>query len=138
MKSELIRIPLLVLHGFLALTAIGAGQALARDPSGKALGFDVNWLAGSPLKSYRIPGVVLSIVIGGANVAGLIGQQRRSWWAPAGSLAKGGLLLIWLAIQTAIIGIRHWTQFLWLVLFTLVAALGALGTRTANRPGRAG
>ena len=44
----MIRRALIALHVAIGISAIGSGQALARDPSGKALGFDTAWEAAAP------------------------------------------------------------------------------------------
>lgn len=123
-----IRWSLVLLHAFLAVGAVAAGWGLARDPSGAALGFSVDWLEGSPFPDYRVPGLFLAVVIGGANLASAFLLWRRHPLAPFVSLGTGLLLVVWLAIQTAIIGVRHWSQAIWWVLFPLVAALAALLT----------
>ncbi len=120
----MIRRVLIALHVAIGISAIGAGQALARDPSGKALGFDTVWLRGSPFRDYRVPGLFLALIISSANLTSAFGQWRGSRFAPLESTATGVLLVAWVAIQTAILGVRHWSQAIWFVLFPLVALLG--------------
>ncbi len=84
---------------------------------------DVAWLSGSPFEDYRVPGLFLGIVIGGANLASTVLLVRRHPLGPRVSLATGLLLVAWLAIQTAILGVRHWSQAIWWVLFPAVTLL---------------
>jgi len=132
----MLRLLLIVLHAFLGIAAIGAGQAFARDPSGGTLGIPKEWLEGSPFPDFRIPGLFLAIVIGGANLASALALLRRHALASWLSLATGVLLVVWVAIQTAILGFRHWSQGIWWVLFPLVAVLAGLFLRS-QRQGRA-
>jgi hypothetical protein len=121
---------LVFLHLLLGLSAIAAGQALALKPTGEALSFETDWLKGSPFADYRVPGLFLALVIGGANLAAMVAQWRRLAVAPLLSLGTGLLLVTWLAIQTSIIGYKHWSQLIWGVVFPLVAVLGLVQLRT--------
>lgn len=78
-------------------------------PSGESLDFKQEWFEGSPFPDYRIPGLFLAIVIGGANLLSALAQLRRWPWAPTSSLGTGLVLLIWSAVQWLAIGYRHWS-----------------------------
>jgi hypothetical protein len=125
----MLRSLLLVLHAVLGLSAIGAGQALVRKPDGRYLRFDTAWLKRSPFPDYRLPGLFLMGVIGSGNLAAAVAQWRRGPLAAPLSVANGFLLVVWLTIQTAIIGYRHWSQLIWAVVFPAVALLAALQLR---------
>jgi len=119
------RLLLIALHIFLGLGAVGAGRTLVVNPSGEKLTFKADWLKESPFRDYRVPGLFLAVIIGSVNLASASAQWRRARVAPLLSLATGLLLLVWLIIQTAIIGFRHPSQLIWAVLFPVVALLGA-------------
>ena len=55
-------VALLILAGFVALTAIGGGIALAAGLEGER--FPAEWLEGSPFEDYRVPGLILAGVGG--------------------------------------------------------------------------
>lgn len=124
---------LVVLHTVLGVAAVAAGQAFVRDPSGRALGMTEEWLEGSPFPDFRIPGLFLALVIGATNVASAAALLNRHPRAPWLSLATGALLMAWVAIQTAIIGFRHWSQGIWWVTFSLVTVLAAVLVRGRRR-----
>jgi len=84
-----------------------------------------DYLQGSPFPDFRVPGLFLGVVISGWNLASAAALARRSALGPPISLGTGVLLLVWMAIQTAILGPRHWTQLLWWGVFGLVTALAA-------------
>jgi CDP-diglyceride synthetase len=127
---------LIALHTILGVAAVGAGQAFVRVPSGAALGMTTEWLDGSPFPDFRFPGLFLAVVIGGANSLTAVLLWRRHPGSPLASLGTGLLLVIWVAIQTAIIGFRHWSQGIWWVTFVLVTVLAArlVGQRDRNTP----
>jgi hypothetical protein len=72
-----------------------------------------------------VPGLFLAIVIGGANLLTAVLLWRRHPELPMASLGTGLLLLTCVAIQTAIIGFRHWSQGIWWVTFVTVTVLAA-------------
>ena len=127
------RVLLLSLHLVVGLSAIGAGQVLARDPSGQPLTFKTEWLNGSPFEDYRIPGLFLLFVIAPSNLLSGLAQLKKHSAAPLLSTSTGFLLLVWLLIQTVIIGFQHWSQALWALVFGLVATLGVLQQRMKAR-----
>ena len=77
---------LIALHTVLGVAAVGAGQAFVRVPSGAALGTTTEWLAGSPFPDFRIPGLFLAVVIGGANSLTAVLLWRRHPGSPFASL----------------------------------------------------
>lgn len=124
---------LIALHGVLGLGALAAGQAFVRDPTGRTLSMQVDWLRGSPFPDYRFPGLFLAVVIGGANGLTTLLLLRRHRFGPMASFLTGLLLVVWVSIQTVIVGVRHWSQAIWWVMFPLVALLGGVQLRRSRR-----
>ena len=93
-----------------------------------------DWLEGSPFPDFSVPGYFLAVVIGSSNLVSAFLLWRRHSLAPFLSLATGTLLLAWVAIQTAIIGFRHWSQGIWWVTFSLVTLLA--GRSVSEERGR--
>jgi hypothetical protein len=135
MSVALTRWVLIALHAFLGVAAVGAGQAFVRTPSGAALGMTTDLLDGSPFVDFRVPGLFLAVVIGGANLLSGVLLWRRHPGSPLASLGTGLLLVAWVAIQTAIIGFRHWSQGIWWVTFIAVTVLAArlVGQRARSK-----
>lgn len=125
----MLRITLIVLHILVGVMAVGAGQALALQPNGDALGFPLDWLNGSPFPGYRFPGLFLAIVIGGANLVSAFALARRARLGPTLSLATGVLLIAWISTPTTIIGYVHWSQVFWVVLFITMTVLAGIYAR---------
>ena len=102
-----IRLTLLLVQAFVALTALAGGAVLmigALDA-----GFSSSWtppaeyLEGSPFPSYLVPGVILAVVIGGGHVFAFAELERRRPWALLAAAAAGFALLIWIFVQMAVI-----------------------------------
>lgn len=86
------RVALLVIEGFIGLSAIQGGMGLLK---GVEFNFQVPvaWLAGTPFSDYTIPGLVLAIVVGGtALFAAITVFIPREWAVLASALV--GLLMI--------------------------------------------
>ncbi|QUR65725.1 hypothetical protein [Mycobacterium spongiae] len=70
MASTGIQVALVVLDAFVAITAIGGGIALAVGLEGNR--FPAQWLRRTPFRSYRVPGLILAIAVGGSALAAAI------------------------------------------------------------------
>jgi hypothetical protein len=86
----------------MGIGALGGGFELMRDAEG--FGMLPEWIERSPFPDYRIPGLFLFVVIGGGMVAtallALFGSRLTSFAA----LKMGAVLLLWLIIETLIVG----------------------------------
>ena len=86
------------------LSGLAGGYGLVADPSGEALGIPFEWIEGSPFADYLIPGLVLLSVLGVGPVLAAGGVWKRTPWARAASLLVGVTLLVWIAVEIAVIG----------------------------------
>jgi hypothetical protein len=95
-----------ILLAFIALNAIGGGYyALAGAES-----VPLEWLQGSPFKSYFIPGLFLLVIVGGACILASLAAFTNSRFARSLSFLCSGLLAAWIIIQVSIIGYVSWMQ----------------------------
>ncbi len=93
-----------VLDAVLGIGAFGGGLALMLGPHGEILPLPVSLLKGSPFDSYCGPGLILFTVLGVGPLAVALLAWRRQRWAPLLTVGVGVALLIWLAVEIAIIG----------------------------------
>lgn len=94
---------LLLLVAFNAFAGGYFGMAGARN-------IPVEWLKNSPFRSYFIPSLILFMVVGGSSLFAAISVfTRHRFWRKA-ALLCGAIILIWLALQIAIIGYVSWMQ----------------------------
>src|SRR5215211_7966407 len=88
----------------LGLGAVGGGLVLIVAPRGEIMPLPVSALAGSPFDTYLGPGVILFTVLG----VGPLVATRLAWLqhplAPFAAVTVGTALLIWIAVEIAIVG----------------------------------
>lgn len=121
----------LILNGFLALTAIGGGAALMGGWGTPPAAL----LAGSPFRSYLIPGAALTFLVGGSGAAAFLAAGRRSPVSWQMSLASGTGIIIFEIVELLTIGSPagpgRMMQVLYLLLGVALIAL-ALRERRAS------
>ena len=74
MKHNRVRLTLVVLEAFVALTSIACGVGLMVG----AVEFPVAWLAGTAFSDYTMPGLVMATVVGWQFVSGRRNDSRRA------------------------------------------------------------
>ena len=94
----------LVLEVVLSIGALGGGLVLIVAPRGEIMPLPLSALAGSPFETYLGPGLILFTVLGlGPLIAARLAWIRHPL-APVAALVVGAALLIWVAVEIAIIG----------------------------------
>jgi hypothetical protein len=94
----------LVLEVLLSIGALGGGLILIIAPRGEIMPLPLSALAGSPFDTYLVPGLILFGVLGlGPLVAARLAWLRHPT-APTAAFVVGSGLLIWVAVEVAIIG----------------------------------
>lgn len=111
---------LFIMISFLAVTATFSGLILIFNPDGSLLGLPWNLLEDTPFKTYRDPGILLAIIVGGTNLLAvflnMLGHPARYNWAMAGGFMACG----WIIGQILIINTLHWMHFVYLITGILI------------------
>jgi hypothetical protein len=95
---------ILALEILLSIGALGGGLVLIVAPRGEIMPLPLSALAGSPFESYFGPGVILFTVLGlGPLIAARLAWIRHPL-APMAAFVVAAALLIWFAVEIAIIG----------------------------------
>jgi hypothetical protein len=88
----------------LSIGALAGGLILIVAPRGEIMPLPLSALAGSPFETYFGPGLILFTVLGlGPLVAARLAWTRHPL-APVAAFVVGAALLIWVAVEIAIIG----------------------------------
>ena len=94
----------LALDILLSVGALAGGAALMIGPRGEVVPLPLSALRGSPFDTYFVPGLILFGVLG----IGPLGAARLVWLrnrlAPLATCVVGVALLVWLAVEIAIVG----------------------------------
>ncbi|MDQ2904497.1 MAG: hypothetical protein M3Y81_13200 [Chloroflexota bacterium] len=101
MKHKGIRIALAVIETGIALGAMGGGIALLIGAMDHWL--PVAFLQGTPFSDYIVPGLVLTIVVGGGMLLAAATQFIQREWAVLLSVAMGFIMIGWEIVEGAII-----------------------------------
>ena len=81
-----------------SVPAGGVGMA------GNGVGFPMSYLDNSPFTSFLVPALILGVVVGGTQLAGVIGLLAGRRWGLLLSVVAGFGMLIWIFVELAIIG----------------------------------
>jgi len=117
MSWNAIRIALVFLDAFVALTAIGGGIAMATglDP------LPNEWLSGTPFEDFLLPGVLLAVVVGGSAAVATYGMVASPGAGALVSVVAGALLMGWIVVEVLLLNQPSWT---WIEAFYAGVGLG--------------
>jgi len=115
---------LIVLLFFIGIGALISGAMLFAAPDGHLMKWSTDDLAGTPFSNYLIPGIILFLFVGAFPLFvayGLLKQPSWSWpnminpmkkmhWAWTASWAAGVIMLIWITVETALLGYLSFLQ----------------------------
>jgi hypothetical protein len=114
---------LIILILVLAIGGIISGPMLFLSPNGDIMGMSIDILKNSPFPDYLIPGIILFLGNGVFPLLVAIGLIKPEWqglkslnpfkayrWPWTGSLAVGIILLIWIIMETAMLGYISFLQ----------------------------
>ena len=125
-RLNAIVVALVVLEVLLVLGAFGGGVVLIVAPDGSLMGMPTEVLNGTPFSSYLVPGIALVAINGIFPLAVAVAALRLRPWARLGHVAVGGVLVVWIAAQVAMIGYQHPIQAIYGVYGVVVVGLGLI------------
>ena len=125
MLKNFLRILLIVLAFFLALTAFAGGIGLLADLNTPP----VEMLNGSPFSDYSIPGLALFVLVGGGALASAVLLLRRHPWAVFAAGAAGIMIIFFEIVEVLVIGsdpgVARGLQIFYFSLGLVIALLSA-------------
>jgi hypothetical protein len=104
---------LFILVSFIAVTSTLSGILMISKPNGEILNLPINLLEGTPFKDFLVPGLLLTIIVGGVNLLAVFyniqRHPNRYNWA-----ITGGIVIIgWIISQMLLIRTLHWLHFIY-------------------------
>jgi hypothetical protein len=137
MATRILRFVLILLTGFLALTAFAGGVGLLADLNAPP----VEMLEGSPFSNYIVPGLALFFLVGGFALAATILLVRRHGYAALASALAGVVIVIFEIVEVMVIGspagIARDLQIFYSTLGLLILAFSIVGWLVRLIPQRA-
>lgn len=112
------------LCAFTALTAVLGGLSLMTARPGSPAVPPLALLEHTPFDSFFVPGLVLLVVVGGANLLAAVLEARRARRSELAVALAGAVLTGWIVAQLALLRVFSWLQLVYL-LVGLVTLTGA-------------
>ena len=108
------KIFLFILVSVMAVVSTLSGLLMISDPDGRILNLSLQQLEHTPFKSYLVPGILLSSLVGGINIFAVYSHiicstSRYSW-----SIAGGIVITVWIILQMILIQSIEWLHFIYL------------------------
>lgn len=125
------RVLLIVLQAFLAVSAMPAGLMLMWAPDGHLIQLPLAVLTNAPFTDFFWPGAVLFTVLGMGHAVGLVLTWRRAPLADGAALVLGSGTVIWIVVQVIMTEPLFWIQ-------GLIGGLGLVEVLAAVPTGRPG
>ncbi len=110
---------LVIVIGFFAFMGFVSGALLLLGPSGRLLGLQHDILDDAPVGDFTLVGIWFVVLFGllpSFAIYGLVSKRRWEWtdpinawtghlWGWTASVAVGALMLLWTAIEIALLGL---------------------------------
>ena len=131
MRERNVRIALVVVDLFLAASAVAGAIGLVVG----FMNIPLNVLYGTAFADFTVPALLLGIVVGGSALAAaaiaLFGPRRLALLEPwrfdaLASAAAGCIMVGWMVIEVAMVGLGSWLQPTYFVVGLLMIGLSAL------------
>src|SRR5688572_24533663 len=108
------RVILRLLISLVTIAAVCCGILMIYTPDGSLLHLSPDLLQSSPFGNYLLPGLILSLVVGGVNLFAAVIINRKNRQSYRYSLLGGIALATWMIIQMFFLGSYHWLQIVFL------------------------
>lgn len=128
MRAQGIRIALLVVDAFVAVTAVVGSLALVTGLEGDR--FPLTLLESTPFSSYVLPGLLLMVVVGGSATIAIAALLRGLDSGAPASIVAGALLLGWIIGEVLILNQPSWFEAVYVAVGLTMVALGLAGSWT--------
>jgi menaquinone-dependent protoporphyrinogen oxidase len=104
------------------ISALLGGAGLVMRPDGSGMGMPLEMLQHSPFHDFLVPGLLLLVVIGGANIWAAYLHAVRSALAVMASFVSGSALVVWIVVEMIMLRSVHPLHVAYLVLGVAIVA----------------
>jgi hypothetical protein len=111
---------LFFLLSFIGVTATLSGLLMLSNPDGEIMKLSVSLLKETPFTDFRVPGILLTVLVGGTNLLAIFYNMQRHPNRYNWAIAGGTVIIGWIIAQMILIRTLHWLHFLYLVLGLLI------------------
>jgi hypothetical protein len=111
---------LFILVCFIAITATLSGLLMIGNPDGSILNLSLSLLQSTPFKNYLVPGILLTVIVGGSNLLAVIYNIQRHPNRYNLAIAGGLIISGWIIVQMILIHAVHWLHFIYLGIGLLI------------------
>lgn len=108
-----------LLLGFVAMSSTFSGLLLIMQSDGSVLNLSTSLLSGTPFPDFSIPGLLLSVVVGGIHLVAIVQNMKHAVSRYNWAMAAGLVLASWIIVQMLLIDAVNWLQFLYLFIGVL-------------------
>jgi hypothetical protein len=117
------RILLFILLSFIGTSAFLSGLVLIVQPDGNLFNMSTGLLTNTPFTTFLIPGIILSVVVGGTNLLAVVSHLKQQRNRYNQSILAGCMICSWITVQMLLIGVLHWLHFLYLGLGIMIVLI---------------
>lgn len=114
---------LFLLVCFTALSAVFSGLLMISNPDENVMKLSITLLQGTPFKDFLIPGIFLSVLVGGSNLLAAFYNIKRHANRYNRAIAGGIILCGWIVAQIILLQTFHWLQFVYLGIGLLIVLI---------------
>lgn len=125
------KLSLIIILLFLGLTAVAGGINLIIT---NGSGMPVEWLANSPFRSFLIPGLILTLLIGGLSLVSSVLLMKNHRLKLELSAVNGFGVLIWIFVQQYIIRQSSFLQIVYFGIGIIILILTFLLLKSSLHP----
>jgi len=111
---------LFMLLSFIAVTSMLSGLLMIINPDGSIMNLSLRLLDDTPFKNFRLPGILLLVIVGGVNMIAVFTNMQHSTNRYNWAMAGGTMICGWIIAQMMLIGALHWLHFIYLGIGLLI------------------
>jgi hypothetical protein len=111
---------LMVLLMLVAFSSTVAGLAMIANQHGDALNIPMGLFEGTPFRSFLLPGILLSVIVGGFSLFAIFLITQKSARQFNWSIVAGAVVILWVIAEMVLLQFANWLHAVYLVVGLLI------------------